>query len=80
MQAETLSTTLQELWVGEAVMAGLVDDVLALLQAGFEAAPETLQDIRLRAEGEISMRRVAGLLDWSSLQRVRKREGRTKRE
>jgi hypothetical protein len=44
-----LSPTLQGLWVGEAVAAGLVDDARALLQAGFEAAPETLQDIRLRA-------------------------------
>jgi hypothetical protein len=48
-RAETLSTTLQELWVGDAVTAGLVDDARALLQAGFEAAPETQQDIRLRA-------------------------------
>jgi len=49
LRAESMSPTLQGLWVGEAVTAGLVDDARALLQAGFEAAPETLQDIRLRA-------------------------------
>jgi hypothetical protein len=49
LRAEGLSPTLQGLWVGEAVAAGLVDDAHALLQAGFKAAPETLQDIRLRA-------------------------------
>ena len=47
--AEGLSPTMQGLWLGEAVTAGLADDARALLQAGFEAAPETLQDIRLRA-------------------------------
>ena len=51
MRAETLSPTLQELWVGEAVTAGLVaDDTAALLRAGFvRASAGTLQDIRLRA-------------------------------
>ena len=49
MRAEGLSPTMQGLWLGEAVTAGLADDARALLQAGFEAAPETLQDIRLRA-------------------------------
>jgi len=49
LRAEGPSPTLQGLWVGEAVTAGLVDDARALIQAGFEAAPETLQDIRLRA-------------------------------
>ena len=49
MRAETLSATLQELWLGEAVTAGLVADTAALLRAGFVPAPETLQDIRLRA-------------------------------
>ena len=49
LRADALSVTMQGLWVGEAVAAGLVDDARALLQAGFEAAPETLQDIRLRA-------------------------------
>jgi len=48
MRAETLSPTLQELWVGEAVTAGLVADTAALLRAGFTPAPETLQDIRLK--------------------------------
>ena len=45
LRAESLSPTMQGLWVGEAVTAGLVDDARALLQAGFEAPPETLQDI-----------------------------------
>ena len=49
LRADALSVTMQELWLGEAVTAGLVDDARALLQAGFEASPETLQDIRLRA-------------------------------
>ena len=49
LRAEGLSPTLQGLWLGEAVTAGLVDDARALIQAGFEAAPETLQDIRVRA-------------------------------
>ena len=50
MRAETLSPTLQELWVGEAVTAGLVADTAALLRAGFvRASAGTLQDIRLRA-------------------------------
>ena len=49
LRADALSVTMQELWLGEAVTAGLVDDARALLQAGFEAAPETLMDIRLRA-------------------------------
>ena len=31
------------------VTAGLMDDTAALLRAGFVPAPETLQDIRLRA-------------------------------
>ena len=42
LRADALSVTMQGLWVGEAVAAGLVDDARALLQAGFEAAPETL--------------------------------------
>ena len=49
MRADTLSATLQELWLGEVVTAGLVVDTSALLRAGFEPAPETLQDIRLKA-------------------------------
>ena len=49
MRADTLSATLQELWLGEAVTAGLVDDTAALLRAGFVPASETRQDIRLRA-------------------------------
>ena len=49
LRAEGLSPTMQGLWVGEAVTAGLVDDTAALLRAGFVPAPETLQDIRLRA-------------------------------
>ena len=49
LRAEGLTPTLQELWLGEAVTAGLVDDTAALLRAGFVPAPETLQDIRLRA-------------------------------
>jgi hypothetical protein len=49
LRAEGLTPTLQELWVGEAVTAGLKDDTAALLRAGFVPAPETLQDIRLRA-------------------------------
>jgi hypothetical protein len=49
MRAETLSTTLQELWLGEAVTAGLADDTAALLRAGFVPSHETLQNIRLKA-------------------------------
>ena len=49
LRAEGLSPTLQGLWLGEAVTAGLADDTAALLRAGFVPAPETLQDIRLRA-------------------------------
>ena len=49
LRADALSVTMQGLWVGEAVTAGLVDDTAALLRAGFVPAPETLQDIRLRA-------------------------------
>ena len=49
LRAESLSPTMQGLWLGEAVTAGLVDDTSALLRAGFEPAPETLQDIRLKA-------------------------------
>ena len=49
LRAEGLTPTLQELWLGEAVTAGLVDDTAALLRAGFVPAPETLQDIRLKA-------------------------------
>ena len=49
MRADTLSATLQELWLGEVVTAGLVDDTSALLRAGFVPASETRQDIRLRA-------------------------------
>ena len=49
LRAKGLSPTMRGLWLGEAVTAGLADDARALLQAGFEASPETLQDIRLKA-------------------------------
>jgi hypothetical protein len=53
-------------WVGEAVAAGLVDDARALLHAGFEAAPETLQDIRLRAIRSDAWKDISTTFGWSS--------------
>jgi len=58
LRAEGLSPTMQSLWLGEAVRAGLVDDTRALLQAGFKASQVTLQEIRLRAIRSDSWRRL----------------------
>ena len=54
LRAEGLSPTLQGLWLGEAVTAGLVDDARALLQAGFavQVSPIGIQR-RQRGESEV---------------------------
>jgi hypothetical protein len=49
---------MQSLWLGEAVRAGLVDDTSALLQAGFKASLDTLQEIWLKAIRSDSWRRL----------------------
>ena len=58
LRAEGLSPTMQSLWLGEAVRADLVDDTSALLQAGFKASHDTLQEIRLKAIRSDSWRRL----------------------
>jgi hypothetical protein len=60
VRAEGLSPTMQSLWLGEAVTAGLVDDARALLQAGFKASQDTLQEIRLKAIRSDSWRDISG--------------------
>jgi hypothetical protein len=49
LRAESMSHTMQSLWLGEAVSANLAEDATLLLDAGFAPSPETLQDIMLKA-------------------------------
>jgi hypothetical protein len=49
LRAELVSPALQELWVRATVAANSATDAAALIDAGFAVAPETVQDIRLKA-------------------------------
>jgi hypothetical protein len=49
LREEHVSPALQELWVRATVSANLASDTAALVDAGFAVAPETRQDIRLKA-------------------------------